>query len=302
MSRIEEALRRASTQVSAVDAPAPVLRDRLSLALRPLVRIEDYAEEAIGATNDQSSQPNDLPQPVKWTQAHAGGDATKPVSTRVARLVSDPATSRAATNQYRRLGATLHQTQMQQGLKLIMVASSQPSEGKTLTAVNLALTLSASYQRRVLLVDADLRQPAVHELFGISNTMGLADALRGNITAPLHEVSPHITVLPAGQPDAKSLSALVSARMETVLNELVGRFDWVILDTPPVESVPDGQMLAGLVQGVIFIVAAHKTPYNVVDKAITAVGRERIIGTVLNRTEHGNDASAKTYGRYDCVG
>ena len=82
-----------------------------------------------------------------------------------------------AREQYRRLAATLHHVQAERGLKAILVGSALAEEGKTLTAVNIALTLSESYRRRVLLIDADLRRPTVHHAFGFDNIVGLADAL-----------------------------------------------------------------------------------------------------------------------------
>src|SRR5918999_1612472 len=82
------------------------------------------------------------------------------------RLVTDRNTGTVVVEQYRRLAGVLHQAQMDRGIKVVILASAQPAEGKTLTAVNLALTLSESYKRRVLLVDADLRQPSVARVFG----------------------------------------------------------------------------------------------------------------------------------------
>ena len=87
-------------------------------------------------------------------------------------------TSHLAVEQYRRLAATLHGLQAERGLKTLMVTSTLPEEGKTLTIANLALTLSESYKRRVLLIDADLRRPSIHEVFGLPNQSGLTEGLR----------------------------------------------------------------------------------------------------------------------------
>ena len=81
-----------------------------------------------------------------------------------------PQADPASREQYRRLAATLHHAQAEHGLKVVMVASAVPGEGKTLTATNLALTLSESYQRRVLLIDADLRRPSLHDDVQVPNT------------------------------------------------------------------------------------------------------------------------------------
>jgi Mrp family chromosome partitioning ATPase len=104
--------------------------------------------------------------------------------------------------QYRRLGAALHHHQLQSGARTLMVTSAVAAEGKTLTATNLALTLSHSYQRRVLLVDGDLRRPSVHEILRLPNMTGLSDSLRHPEKTGLrvHTISPYLSALTAGGP------------------------------------------------------------------------------------------------------
>jgi non-specific protein-tyrosine kinase len=167
-----------------------------------------------------------------------------------------------------------------------MITSSRPQEGKTLTAINLALTLGKSYASRVLLIDADLRQPSLHEHLGMRSQAGLSEALHADwYRLTLTEVSPFLTVLPAGQLESDPLAALTSARMRVLLDECAARFDWVLLDTPPVGLLPDAQLLARLTQAVIFVIGAGSTPFPVVKKAMAELGRECIIGTVLNGLE-----------------
>lgn len=186
--------------------------------------------------------------------------------------------------QYRRLAASLHELQAERGLKTLAVTSALPREGKTLTVVNLALTLSRSYARRVLLIDADLRRPSVHEPFGLPNTTGLGNVLRSERDdLPLVEVSPLLTVLTAGPQDPNPTAGLASDRMRALLEESASRFDWILLDTPPVGVLTDAQLLARLTRAVIFVICAGVAPYRVVDRALAEVGRECVIGTVLNR-------------------
>src|SRR5690606_12595006 len=96
------------------------------------------------------------------------------------KLVTAGTIERAPVEQYRRLATRLHLAQAEQGTRVVMVTSAIASEGKTLTATNLALTLSESYKRRVLLIDADLRRPWVHELFRVPNLTGLNDGIRAD--------------------------------------------------------------------------------------------------------------------------
>jgi capsular exopolysaccharide synthesis family protein len=216
-----------------------------------------------------------------------------------ARLVTGE-TSAVSLEQYRRLAAVLHDEQADAQLKTVMVTSAVPDEGKTLTATNLALTLSESYGRRVLVVDADLRCPTMHTTLGLSNDRGLSDALRSsNGDLPLTQVSDNLSVLTAGRPGSNPLASLTSARMEEILRDCAARFDWVILDTAPVGVLPDAQVLARFVGGVILVIGAGSTPAAAVERAVAELGGpDAIIGTVLNRVDERRIPDAGYYGRY----
>src|SRR5207244_3304916 len=164
------------------------------------------------------------------------------------KIVVGPGAGPALVEQYRHLGAALHHHQLQSGARTVMIASAAAAEGKTLTAANLALTLSESYMRRVLLIDADLRQPSIHELLQLPRCPGLTESLLkpepGSL--PLHAVSPMLSVLTAGQLSADPMSGLVSDTMNKIVAEAAERFDWVVVDTPPVALLPDANLLAAM--------------------------------------------------------
>jgi capsular exopolysaccharide synthesis family protein len=200
------------------------------------------------------------------------------------RLVVGSEADALSVEQYRRLGATLHEAQLEKSLKVIMVTSATPGDGKTLTVVNLALTLSESYGRRVLLIDGDLRRPSIHSMLGLPNESGLADVLRKGSEATFLEVSAKLSVLTAGSAHENTPAGLSSDRMNALLRKAALSFDWVLLDSPPVAVISDAQILAQLVQGVIFVIRAGATPYPMIDKALADLGRDRIIGAVLNGT------------------
>jgi capsular exopolysaccharide synthesis family protein len=191
----------------------------------------------------------------------------------------------ASREQYRRLAASLHQTQATTGLQVVMIASALAGEGKSLTAANLALTFSESYQRRVLLIDADLRRPTQHQLFQIDGTSGLGDGLLApdDRPLPLERITPRLTVLPAGTPILDPMAAITSDRMRRLLDEARGAFDWVIIDTPPVGILSDASLLAGMADGAVLVVKAGETPFALVKKAADAFGQGRLLGVVLNR-------------------
>jgi len=205
-----------------------------------------------------------------------------------------PATS---VEQFRKLAGTLHHAQLDRNIKAVLVTSAVAGEGKTLTATNLALTLSESYKREVLLIDADLRRPTLHELFEIPNDSGLGEGLKAEAERrlPIVKISPRLSLLTAGRPDPDPMSGLTSGRMRHIVEEATARFDWVIIDTPPVGLLPDANLLAAMVNGALLVVEAGRTPYTLVERAIEALGRERILGVVLNRVE---DARAFGGNRY----
>jgi receptor protein-tyrosine kinase len=200
--------------------------------------------------------------------------------------------------QCRRVAAVLHHAQAQRGVRSVMVGSAVPAEGKTLTATNIALTLSHSFDRRVLLLDADLRRPSVHEMFGLPNDHGLVDNLRFPTSGrlPVHAVSRNLWVLTAGKPTSDPMSILVSDMMKQLLADATAQFDWVIIDTPPVAMIPDTNLLAGMIDSALLVISAGTTPYPLVKRAAAAIGAEKILGVILNRDERG--ALAHEYGYY----
>ena len=215
------------------------------------------------------------------------------------KIVVDQAMKPVFREQYRRLAATLHQAQLERGLKVIIVVSAVAGEGKTLTAANLALTLSESYHRHVLLVDGDLRRPALHTVLNVTAHAGLGDGLfaADEPKLALHQVSPRLALLPAGRPMSDPMAGLTSDRMRRIIAEARAAFDWVIVDTPPVGLLPDGHLLASMGDGALLVVKAGGPAFGLIQRAIESVGRERVLGVVLNKAEE--SAGAGYYYRYD---
>jgi polysaccharide biosynthesis transport protein len=309
MSRIDQALRMREGATDAPGSETPVVElpslahypNESALRLEPEPHVGTFEPELIKQTAVEQTMvdqtvvdqtvvvPAPAPKRVGKSLDNAGVQA---------RLVTG-ASSSVSAEQYRRLAAVLHEEQAHGKLKTVMVTSALPSEGKTLTVVNLALTLSGSYGRRVLAIDADLRAPSLHRLLGIRNSRGLSDALRDRPTAlPIVEVSPRLSVLTAGRPGPSPLSDLTSERMGEVIRECAASFDWVLVDTPPVGLLSDAQVLARLVNGVIFVIAAGATPAAAVERAVSELGAESIIGTVLNRVENRYIPEANYYDEY----
>jgi receptor protein-tyrosine kinase len=214
------------------------------------------------------------------------------------RLAVGPERDRALADQFERLAATLLDLRRTQSLRTVMVTSAVPGDGKTLTSLNVALVLSESYRQRVLLLECDLRRPSLASALGLPLASGLSDAIhaRGDHAAAYVELTDRLTVLPAGRPDPDPLSGLVSAGMQAVLRDAAEKFDWVILDTPPLGAAADAGLLTPLVDGIVLVVRAGATSLQAVQRTVEALGQEKIIGVVLNGAHGG--ASESDYGSY----
>jgi succinoglycan biosynthesis transport protein ExoP len=185
--------------------------------------------------------------------------------------------------------------------RLVAVTSTQPLEGKTTTAVNIALALAIG-GARVLLIDADMRRPSLHKAMRLPNDRGLAELLSGK--ARMREVvqrcgDPNLLVIPAGHTPPNPSELLASDRMRAFLHQLTtGPFDWVIIDTPPVLAVTDAVVLAPLVHSVAFVVGAEMTRWRLAERAIETLqaGHPRTIAAILNRVDF--DRNRYYYSRY----
>jgi protein-tyrosine kinase len=289
MTRLSDALARAAeTAPAGVEIPAaPSLPTEVAPDLWPTEapgERRDFVDGLTGGIQDEAAR-TAVP-----AFSHGPASTDEKLVTRTL--------EHAPIEQYRRLAARLHLAQAEAGTRVVMITSAVPSEGKTLTATNLALTLSESYKRRVLLIDADLRRPWVHELFRLPNLTGLNDGIRSDAErkVPLIRVTDYLSVLTAGRPDPDPMSVLSSDRMRRILKDAAASFDWVIVDTPPVAVLSDAHLLARLVDTVVLVVRAGSTQHAETSRAIEAVGRDRILGVVLNCADHVKRLAYNSYG------
>lgn len=172
----------------------------------------------------------------------------------------------------------------------LMITSTVSGEGKTLTAINLAMALAKAYDHTVLLVDADLRQPTLHQLFGIAPEVGLIQCLQNDL--PLHKALiktgiGKLVILPAGGVFHNPAELLSSERMKKIVQELKERYQdrYILFDTPPVLPFADAQVLATAVDGTLFVVREGKSALAEVKKAMDTVQDANplgVIGVVYN--------------------
>ena len=194
---------------SAFARPAPSEPRRPEPPAAPLESVEPHRLES-------ASAPVELPKPHRDPAAAPAipfGDADRN------KLIVGDHVDPAMIEQYRHLAAAMHHAQQASGVRSVMVTSALPAEGKTLTATNLALTLSQSYQRRVLLVDADLRRPRMREMFALPSSVGLTDSLTLSRTdrLPVQQITPTLWVLTSGRAVPDPMSLLVSPAMKQLL-------------------------------------------------------------------------------------
>ena len=193
---------------------------------------------------------------------------------------------------YRTLRTNLDFASLDQALKTLVVTSSGVGEGKSTTLANLAV-VSAQAGRKVVLVDADLRRPTLHQVFDLSNEAGLTTMMRDedSLSSPPLQASgvEGLSLLTSGPLPPNPADLMGSRRMEEVMAVLAEGADQVFFDTPPVVAVSDAAVLATKVDGVLLVISAGKTRR---DHARTAVQRleqinARVVGTVLTNVPMG---------------
>ena len=202
-------------------------------------------------------------------------------------LVAGLAPSSLAAEQYRQLRTRLAHFEGASNLRTVLVTSPQKGEGKSVTSANLALTMAQELQRRVILVDADLRKPTLQSMFGLTGGPGLSEYLSG--AADLKDVMTflpdhNLTVIHAGSSPTNPAELLGSTAMRRLLDQLRTKFDRVILDTPPVLPLADVAVLAPLVDGTLLVVRAGVTPKPAIENALRAFDSSRLLGVVLNES------------------
>jgi len=226
--------------------------------------------------------------PATTPAAQPNSDAIQSYSVRLnPLLVAGLAPKSPAAEQYRQLRTRLSHAEGASNLRTVLITSPQKGEGKSVTSANLALTMAQELQRRVILVEADLRKPSLQELFGLPPGPGLSEYLAG--AAELKDVmrflpDHNLTVIHAGSAPTNPAELLGSTAMRRLLDQLRTRYDRVLLDTPPVLPLADVAVLAPLVDGTLMVVRAGVTPKPAIENALRAFDSSRLLGVVLNES------------------
>jgi protein-tyrosine kinase len=262
MGRIDEALRRSAgstTVLSPVTSRASMAEE---VFVSPWAFPDGVRPAGSPSLGDQRATPGGAVASSRVPPLV--GSELRPVAVSDAwmeRLVIAPNANPSLVEQFRLLAATLHHAQTESNMRVVMMTSATAAEGKSLTIVNLALTLSQSYRQRVLLIDADLRRPSLHEVAGIPNTKGLGETLKSTVEQklPVYQLSD------------------------------------TLIDAPPIAPIVDSSLLAANIDAAIMVVRAGRTRYADVKRAIDALGRDRILGVVLNGADEADQGGYQPY-------
>ena len=260
-------------------------------------RIEKALEKATKMRDNQKvDEHKQVEEQTTGTQV-AGGDlpdafrVDEPVQLENPYMISAREPGSPISEEYKKLKSfILKITQSDKFLNTIMVSSTVKGEGKTITALNLAITLADEYDYSVLLVDADLRQPSVHKYLGIPNGIGLSDCIMNGVSASDATIKTGIgklVVLPAGSEIHNPVEVLSSNRMKDLIQELKEQIPnrYVIFDTPPLLPFAESHAIASSVDGILLVVRDGYTSLNNLKETLNIVKDSNILGIVYNDVE-----------------
>jgi len=202
------------------------------------------------------------------------------------------------SEEFRSLRTKLNYMQTLQSLHTVVVTSASPAEGKSFTAMNLALAESHLADNSVLIADFDLRRPTLHNLLQLDRSPGISDYLLGE--APLEKVIRRITgsnlyFIAAGKPVKNPLELLNLREVKVLLDELHTVFNWTFFDTPPLLFSADANLLAAMTDGTILVVRIGSTTIDTISRAVQSLNENNVLGVVANGARAGELYSKYTY-------
>jgi exopolysaccharide transport family protein len=209
-------------------------------------------------------------------------------------LVTIASPKSTASESYRGIRTSILFSAAEAAPRAILVTSAAPSEGKTISAANLAVTM-AQAGNRVLIVDCDMRRPRLHRMFDIQRDRGIANILVGNCTidaATVHSTIPGIDIIPSGPVPPNPSEMLGSHHMAQFMKTVRDRYDLIIVDSPPITAVTDAVILSRLVDGVLIVIRAGETHREIIKNGISLLNaaNARVLGAILNGVVMGRDS------------
>ncbi len=203
--------------------------------------------------------------------------------------------------QYRKVRTNIEYSTFNETLKVINLTSTFPSEGKSVTALNLA-TVYAQSDMKTLIIDMDLRKPKIHRAFDIPNKNGLSDIVTKGIeiSDAIYQATEFLHVLPAGEKLPYPAEFLMSKKLKNIVNELKKRYDRIIIDTPPMTAVTDASIVGKIVDGTVMVVASRRTNVDTAQASIKQLKENggNIIGAILTRVDKKDNKYMNYYYEY----
>lgn len=286
MSRIHEALKKAQQERAeartAANPPSPVEMRGESLAVRPETPPPTVPPPVVHAT---------IPSPsaavrLEDLMARCPLQTWNPDHQRM--LFFNGRKHSVGMEEFRTLRSRLYQIRDKQPLKTLLVTSALPGEGKTFTAANLAQAIVRQHDRSVLLIDGDLRRPQLHAELGAPLSPGLSDYLAGHSDEfAVIQRSPmqNLFFVPRGTDVPNPSELVANGRVKRLIDRVGNAFDWVIVDSPAAVAISDASVLSGISDGLLLVVRAGFTPFDVAQKIKRELADRPIVGVVLNRIE-----------------
>lgn len=290
MSRIHEALMKAELEQKG-GAYVPAARDLQPLDLSVLQQVQtDHALALKPTTDVDEITPGSL-------LSGCSHSTWQPAKTNMLFLGSDIQTTPWA-EQFRALRSRLYRIRQKQSLKIILVTSSLPREGKSFVSANLSQIFAQQSGCRTLLIDGDLRWSRLHEYLGAPCSPGLPDYLAGSVdefAIVQRSPVPDLFFIPGGQ--VRNPAELIgNGRMKRLLNALEPFFNWIVIDAPPASVVSDVAVLSGVCHGIVMVVRSGFTRFGVAQKAREELKDRPLLGVVLNAVPEGGHSDY--YGGY----
>jgi protein-tyrosine kinase len=293
MSRIHEALKKAAEERNSQSANRSV-SDIVELPGQAAL-VERAPSDAVAPT-EIGTRPKLEPGELKFEEFRKRLTAVTWRIDPSASVFSAHTNHQAGAEKFRTLRSRLYQIATTQPLKKLLITSSTPAEGKTFVTANLAHSFVRQAGRRVLLIDSDLRASRLHLHLGAPDKPGLSDYLRGDCDEfQVTQVGKdgNLCLIPGGREVSNPSELLHSERMKHLLDRMSLLFDWIILDSPPALAVHDASILADMCDGVLFVVRAGATDFELAEKASAEFRDKNLLGVVLNRVE-----KSDAYGDY----
>ncbi len=301
MSRIHEALKKAEQE----RGPVTPLQDIATALPEPVSTVPDWDANVPAATAAPVLEREPLAAlrsgylRFEELQAGCAHPEWRPDLSR--NVFFNPDLAPGAAEQFRTLRSRLYQLRDHLTLRTLLITSSEAGEGKTFVASNLAQSIVRQSDRRVLMIDADLRCSRLHTVMGAPSRPGLTDYLRGETdetTIIQQGPESNLCLIPGGTEVTNPSELLSNGRIQGLLDRVTPIFDWVILDSPPCLPVADASILAKLCNGVLLVVRATATPSHVAQRACQELKDKNLLGVVLNAVKK-EDGS---YGAYYAEG